>query len=72
MKIELAEKNKCHPSISRLNPYSNGMKIELMIFTAPIATMMGLNPYSNGMKIEQDYGSDYGNLRNVLILILME
>ena len=36
----------------RLNPYSNGMKIE-RIMTLCRAHATSLNPYSNGMKIER-------------------
>ena len=35
-----------------LNPYSNGMMIELA-FTLIKLVHYGLNPYSNGMMIEQ-------------------
>ena len=37
---------------SRLNPYSNGMKIELVDILYMFARI-SLNPYSNGMKIER-------------------
>ena len=40
---------------SRLNPYSNGMKIERICSRDPVFYMGCLNPYSNGMKIEQSY-----------------
>ena len=35
-----------------LNPYSNGMKIELTLSSALSTSLKRLNPYSNGMKIE--------------------
>ena len=55
----------------RLNPYSNGMKIEqnnLKGYVYPPC----LNPYSNGMKIEQFMKKIFVMLVTVLILILME
>ena len=36
-----------------LNPYSNGMWIELNGNKAPAIAVESLNPYSNGMWIEQ-------------------
>ena len=35
-----------------LNPYSNGMKIELLCVASVFTACESLNPYSNGMKIE--------------------
>ena len=35
-----------------LNPYSNGMKIELLNIKSMKRNLLSLNPYSNGMKIE--------------------
>ena len=41
-----------------LNPYSNGMKIELRKRTQLSPTLC-LNPYSNGMKIEYVFLKEY-------------
>ena len=56
---------------SCLNPYSNGMKIELAEQEA-LKTKNRLNPYSNGMKIEQKVKGEDIKIIGVLILILME
>ena len=53
-----------------LNPYSNGMKIEFLLFHCHHVAM-SLNPYSNGMKIES-HRSHAEERGIVLILILME
>ena len=49
-KIDLSDKTVSNC----LNPYSNGMKIELMTKDEALS-LVSLNPYSNGMKIERDY-----------------
>ena len=51
MKIE-PTKPTSKLSQSSLNPYSNGMKIELYDEGAHYVYENSLNPYSNGMKIE--------------------
>ena len=58
-------------SLTSLNPYSNGMKIEL-IWVRTYTPVSRLNPYSNGMKIEQDKKVNAEVIDFVLILILME
>ena len=55
----------------RLNPYSNGMKIEPR-FSKSVQIFTSLNPYSNGMKIELTHSNINGDPHKVLILILME
>ena len=54
-----------------LNPYSNGMKIELQR-NASDGNDRCLNPYSNGMKIERARSQMTMMAWLVLILILME
>ena len=55
-----------------LNPYSNGMKIELCLMSWLSWQKQSLNPYSNGMKIEQLLNPKKVWKKEVLILILME
>ena len=57
---------------SCLNPYSNGMKIELKYSYDDILNKLCLNPYSNGMKIERYPDILAYIAQSVLILILME
>ena len=52
MKIELYEA-KQPETLGSLNPYSNGMKIELNLPQHWSGILNCLNPYSNGMKIER-------------------
>ena len=40
------------PAEECLNPYSNGMRIELYMGVIEKAYQARLNPYSNGMRIE--------------------
>ncbi len=58
-------------ALASLNPYSNGMWIELMKKKIRKLLFLSLNPYSNGMWIEQ---MTMITLQQelVLILILME
>ena len=58
--------------VNCLNPYSNGMKIELPTFTGAMTLFFRLNPYSNGMKIELNDSIFNRETVHVLILILME
>ncbi len=53
-----------------LNPYSNGMWIELTT-SRRFTRLPSLNPYSNGMWIERVHRQPVVQLQ-VLILILME
>ena len=55
-----------------LNPYSNGIWIELGTYRLRHSVHSGLNPYSNGIWIELRGGTDGGLGVLVLILILME
>ena len=55
----------------RLNPYSNGMAIELSL-TLTVKESGSLNPYFNGMKTEWFVEHCLKILLGVLILILME
>ena len=59
-------------SIRCLNPYSNGMIIELTSQNSPYWDWVGLNPYSNGMIIERFWQVALVYIVCVLILILME
>ena len=54
-----------------LNPYSNGMTIELLSRKG-WRCLACLNPYSNGMTIEFNDGREFPSQGVVLILILME
>ena len=67
------EKDSPHAAMPQsLNPYSNGMIIELACLLMVLAAV-GLNPYSNGMIIELLFDFFYMFMYFfVLILILME
>ena len=52
MRIEQEPKFFMDIPVVRLNPYSNGMRIEQQLATL-VTIKICLNPYSNGMRIER-------------------
>ena len=54
MRIEQLKGLLADDNAKSLNPYSNGMRIELTLRVTP-PVKRRLNPYSNGMRIEHCY-----------------